>query len=101
MQTKAPPGRAPETDIRVFGTVETSFTSTRQYMQYVKRKDAETLLPIIQEVCLPDNITHADGRTAYSHDTILVFVLALTRCIHRLFSINLVFLETFFFFVLS
>jgi hypothetical protein len=58
-------GRSPEKPIWVFGIVDTSFTPTRGYMEFVEKRDKETLLPIIERVCLPGSIIIADRWAAY------------------------------------
>src|SRR6187402_1751375 len=44
-------GRAPPRERWVFGIVDTSYTPARGYMEYVERRDAATLLPIITRIC--------------------------------------------------
>jgi transposase-like protein len=58
-------GRASEEEKWVFGIVDTSFTPARGYMEYVERRNTETLLPIIERICLPGTIVVSDGWAAY------------------------------------
>ena len=59
-------GRAPKSEIWVFGIVDTSFTPGRAYLQIVEDRSAATLLPIIRDVCKPGTIIHSDSWAAYS-----------------------------------
>jgi transposase-like protein len=59
-------GRAPEEERWVFGIVDTRFRPALGYMESVEKRDAATLLPIIQRVCLPSTIIVSDGWAAYS-----------------------------------
>src|SRR6187402_2665159 len=58
-------GRAPENEKWIFGIVDTSFTPARGYMECVERRNAATLLPILERVCLPDTAIVSDGWAAY------------------------------------
>ena len=44
----------------VFGIVDTSTNPGIGYMEVVGRRDAQTLLPIVQRVCLPGTIIYSD-----------------------------------------
>lgn len=59
-------GRAPEYERWVFGVVDTSYTPACGYMECVERRDAATLLPIIERVCFPGTTVVSDGWAAYS-----------------------------------
>ena len=59
-------GRAPEHPIWVFGIVDTSYQPAVGYMEIVEKRDAETLLPIIQAVVDRKSIIHSDEWKAYS-----------------------------------
>jgi hypothetical protein len=58
-------GRYPEHPRWVFGIVDTSFTPGLGYMEFVERRDKQTLLPIIERVCRPGTIVYSDGWAAY------------------------------------
>ena len=53
-------GRVAENQIWVFGIVDTSYTPSRGYVEIVERRNAATLFPIIQSVCLDGSIIHSD-----------------------------------------
>ena len=46
---KAHHGRAPRKRVWVFGIVDTSYKPNKGYMEVVEARNAQTLLPIIQE----------------------------------------------------
>ena len=48
-----------------FGIVDTSTTPATGYLRMVNRRDAATLLPIIQNVIQPGSIIHSDQWRAY------------------------------------
>ena len=50
----------------VFGIVSTQFTPARGYFQVVQRRNAATLLPIIQRCLLPGTEVHSDDWGAYA-----------------------------------
>lgn len=52
--------------IWVFGIVDTSTTPARPFMTVVPNRTAETLIPIIEKVCLPGTIIHTDGAKVYT-----------------------------------
>ncbi|XP_062508808.1 uncharacterized protein LOC134185043 [Corticium candelabrum] len=56
------PARHP---VWVFGIVDTSTTPATGYMEVVQRRDAATLLPIIQAHVLPNTTIHSDEWRAY------------------------------------
>ena len=58
-------GRSPEEPRWVFGIFDTSFLPALSYMEFVENRSAETLIPIIQRICIPGTIIHADGWRAY------------------------------------
>jgi transposase-like protein len=49
----------------VFGIADTSTTPALGYMECVGRRDRETLLPIIERMCLPGTTIVSDGWAAY------------------------------------
>ena len=60
-------GRAPSSDVWVFGIADASVSPARCYMEIVPNRSAETLLPIIRRVCRPGTIIHSDGWAAYAN----------------------------------
>lgn len=50
----------------VFGLVDTSHTPALGYMEVVSRRDAATLLPIIQAHVAPGTVVHSDQWAAYN-----------------------------------
>ena len=58
-------GRVSETPIWVFGMVDKSQSPAVGYMEIVERRDAATLLPIIQQVVRPGSVIHSDEWRAY------------------------------------
>ena len=59
-------GRAPQNELWVFGMVDTSYTPCRGYMEIVERRDAATLIPIIEQHVAPGSIIHSDQWRAYA-----------------------------------
>ena len=58
-------GRRAVRDKWVFGIVTTQYSPARGYFQVVERRDAATLLPIIQRCVLPGTEVHTDDWGAY------------------------------------
>ncbi|EDO44629.1 predicted protein, partial [Nematostella vectensis] len=58
-------GRPPMRENWVFGVLSTAYSPSRGYFQLVPRRDAETLLPIIQRALLPGSTVHSDDWAAY------------------------------------
>ncbi|XP_068696002.1 uncharacterized protein [Montipora foliosa] len=59
-------GRRAASQAWVFGVVSAEYTPARGYFQVVERRDAATLLPIIQRCLLPGTIVHSDDWAAYN-----------------------------------
>ena len=59
-------GRPPRSEIWVFGMVDVSHSPALGYMQIVPKRDAVTLLPIIQQHVAPGTIIHSDQWSAYN-----------------------------------
>ena len=59
-------GRAPKKEVWVFGMVDTSFKPVRGYMEIVDRRDAATLIPIIERHVAPGSIIYSDQWRAYA-----------------------------------
>ena len=59
-------GRAPNSQIWVFGIADTSRTPAVGYMEIVEKRDAATLLPIIERVIQKGSIIYSDEWKAYS-----------------------------------
>lgn len=58
-------GRQTSREIWVFGLIDTSSEHKTMSLHIVDDRKAETLLPIIDEVCLPGTIIHSDMWKAY------------------------------------
>ena len=58
-------GRRPDKETWVFGIADTSTKLAVTYMQTVAKRDAATLLPIIQKVVRPGSIVYSDEWRAY------------------------------------
>lgn len=65
-KVKAHRGRGPREQVWVFGIVDTSKTPAVGYMEVVERRNAETLLPIINRVVRAGSTIHSDEWAAYS-----------------------------------
>ena len=59
-------GRAPQSEIWVFGMADCTSNPALGFMQIVDRRNAETLLPIIQRHILPGSIVYSDQWAAYN-----------------------------------
>ena len=59
-------GRPPRSEVWVFGMVDVSHSPALGYMQIVPKRDAATLLPIIQQHVAPGTIIHSDQWSAYN-----------------------------------
>ena len=51
----------------MFGLADTSFKPAIIYLEIVKKRDADTLLPILQKAVKPGTIIHSDQWKAYSN----------------------------------
>lgn len=60
-------GRGPHTPMWVFGMVDTSTSPATGYMEIVDKRDAATLLPIIQAVVQRGSTIHSDEWRAYNN----------------------------------
>ncbi|KRH93211.1 hypothetical protein M153_13010002185 [Pseudoloma neurophilia] len=58
-KTKYNVGRFAETQVWVFGIADTTFTPAKVYLDVVKSRSAQRLLPIIQRVVFPGSIIHS------------------------------------------
>jgi transposase-like protein len=58
-------GRSPRTQVWALTMVDTSFTPSRGFIKIVSSKDAQTLLPIINNVVRAGSIIHTDEWAAY------------------------------------
>ena len=56
---------APPRERWVFGLFDTQFTPARPYLQLVRRRNAATLLPIIQAKVQPGSLVYSDQWAAY------------------------------------
>ncbi|ORD95800.1 Y132A [Hepatospora eriocheir] len=52
--------RQPEKEIQAFGLADVSFTPAKISLHVVPNRAASTLLPIIEEVCLPGSVIYSD-----------------------------------------
>ena len=59
-------GRPPRSEQWVFGMVDTSTSPATGYMELVEKRDAATLLPIINRIVRPGSIIHSDQWRAYN-----------------------------------
>ena len=71
----------------MFGVVDTSHTPALGYMEVVQKRDAPTLLPIIQAHIAPGSVVHSDQWRAYSQVSSLPGIAAHNTVNH---SINFV-----------
>ena len=58
-------GRQPERKIWVFELADVSFTPAKISLHIVEDRNASTLLPIIEQVCIPGSIIHSDQWRGY------------------------------------
>ena len=58
-------GRKPEKEIRVFGLIDRNSEPSVSYLEVVEDPSAETLLLILQTVCLPGITIYSDCWAAY------------------------------------
>ena len=65
--------RMSEHQVWVFGIVDTSYVSTRRYIEIVAQKDKATLFDIVRRICLPGTIIHSDQWAEYKDITGLSF----------------------------
>ena len=66
----------------MFGIVTTEYTPSRGYFQVVERRDAGTLLPLIQRCILPGTEVHTDDWAAYRRLNMLPNVAAHRVVVH-------------------
>ena len=66
-------GRMSEHQVWVFGIVDTSYVTTRRYIEIVAQKDKATLFDIVRRICLPGTIIHSDQWAEYKDITGLSF----------------------------
>ena len=66
----------------MFGIVSTQYTPSRGYFQVVERRDAGTLLPLIQRCLLPGTESATDDWAAYSRVNTLPNVAAHRVVVH-------------------
>ena len=59
-------GRPPRSEVWVFGLADTSHQPALGYMEIVPRRDAQTLLPIIQAHVAPGTTVYSDEWAAYN-----------------------------------
>ena len=69
-------GRRAARDAWVFGIITTEYSPSRGYFRAVERRDAATLLPIIDRCLLPGSEIHTDDWGAYRRVTRLRIVRA-------------------------
>lgn len=60
-------GRVGKKQIWVFGILDTSQTPAIGYMEIVPKRDAATLLPIIQRIVRPGSVIYSDEWRSYRH----------------------------------
>ena len=81
-------GRPPTHDVWVFGMVDVSHTPALGYMEIVPRRDAATLLPIIQNVVQPGTTIHSDEWAAYNRVQSIPGIAAHETVNHSLFFVD-------------
>ena len=64
-------GQSPATESWVFDLADTSHTPVLGYMELVPRRDAATLLPIVQQHVLPGTIIWSNEWVAYNRVAVL------------------------------
>ncbi|XP_068704779.1 uncharacterized protein [Montipora foliosa] len=81
-------GRRARQDSWVFGIVTTEYTPSRGYFQVVERRDAGTLLPLIQRCILPGTEVHTDDWAAYRRLNTLPNVAAHRVVVHARYFVD-------------
>ena len=81
-------GKRARQDSWVFGIVSTQYTASRGYFQVVERRDAGTLLPLIQRCLLPGTESATDDWAAYSRVNTLPNVAAHRVVVHARHSMD-------------
>ena len=64
------------------GIVSTQYTPSRGYFQFLERREAGTLLPLIQRYILPGTEVHTDDWAAYRRVNALPSVAAHQVVVH-------------------
>lgn len=72
----------------MFGMVDTSHNPSLGYMEIVSRRDAATLLPIIQAHTAPNTVIHSDEWSSYSRVSSLPNVAAHNVVNHSLHFVD-------------
>ena len=81
-------GRSTTTEVWVFGMVDVSHSPGLGYMEIVQRRDAATLLPIIQAHSAPGTIIHSDEWSAYRRVSSLPTVASHATVNHSLHFVD-------------
>ena len=81
-------GRPPQSELWVFGMVDVSHSPALGYMQIVPKRDAATLLPIIQQHVAPGTIIHSDQWSAYNRVSTLPNVASHRTVNHSIEFVN-------------
>ena len=81
-------GRSTTTEVWVFGMVDVSHNPGLGYMEIVQRRDAATLLPIIQAHSAPGTIIHSDEWSAYRRVSSLPTVASHATVNHSLHFVD-------------
>ena len=81
-------GRSTTTEVWVFGMVDVSHNPGLGYMEIVQRRDAATLLPIIQAHSAPGTIIHSDEWAAYRRVSSLPTVASHSTVNHSLHFVD-------------